>query len=297
MQSNFALRQGEVVDVLYPDDPRNVSKKFIEYKVHVQHRDATGWVGIDYNNCFLMSTFGGIADKLRYTFRKSTKQQNQDPANTPSLGSKVIILCINGLQTNAVILGGIRDAQEQVKDTRADGHNFFFEFNGLQMKIDDAGEFTVFMRGKTKADGTLDPSVTAGGSSIAMTKDGNVTVATPGNSQLIRLNNTNNKIEINASQELDLNVSGPSFIKSTGLQVGAGTDAMPRFTTYRNAQANLHSALTSGLRQLAQAISTSTLNPPTAKTTFAAACLAMIQAIQSFEQNAASYQSTKNTND
>src|SRR5216683_56668 len=263
MQSNFALRQGEVVDVLYPDDPRNVSKKFIEYKVHVQHRDATGWVGIDYNNCFLMSTFGGIADKLRYTFRKSTKQQNQDPANTPSLGSKVIILCINGLQT----------------------------------KIDDAGEFTVFMRGKTKADGTLDPSVTAGGSSIAMTKDGNVTVATPGNSQLIRLNNTNNKIEINASQELDLNVSGPSFIKSTGLQVGAGTDAMPRFATYRNAQANLHSALTSGLRQLAQAISTSTLNPPTAKTTFAAACLAMIQAIQSFEQNAASYQSTKNTND
>lgn len=147
---NNVLRIGEVLEIIYPNEKRSVSKKFNEYVVNVQHMTAGVSTSTIYPHCFLASTFGGVADRLHYTLR--TQKKAGAPSDTGlGLGSKVLVLCINGETNNAVIIGGIREGDKHDKD---DGHHLYFEFNGVQVAIQDNGNFVLQMNGPTEADGT-----------------------------------------------------------------------------------------------------------------------------------------------
>jgi hypothetical protein len=251
---NLPIRVGAIKDIIYPTDARSVSKKFIEYVVSVQYRNGSGVpVTAEYANCYVASLFGGASDKFHYTLRADKDKQVNIGA-----GSKVLLLCINGETTNAVIIGGIRDGSSPDKDDKAKGHHLLFEFNGVRAEINDDGEFVMSFAGATQADGSLrsGTDASASGTSITFKKNGDLSLAH--GSETVTLDRAGGSWKIDASMEVNLSGSagvnvdtkGATKITSVvGTKIGgdAAVDSLIKGTTYRAAETAKHSTMASGL--------------------------------------------------
>ena len=286
-QTSIALRYGEVRKIIYPDDPKSVSKRFVEYNVEIQQKDQGGpGTSVTYANCVQMSLFGTTADLFRYTLREDKEENGKKSLRS---GSKVVVLCLNGNVSKGVIVGALRDtgtdkegSLQEGKDKKDDGHNLFFEFNGVQVKINKDGELQVRYRGATKVDGTLsdDADAEAENSTIIFTKEGGIKAYTKDEKQFIHLDHKNKKIDILADEEwhvkvnkklafeMDdvMEVSGKKtctitmddkvFIKSAGVHVGGATDAWMLGTTYRQKEGMMNQQLSGYLNALNSLIMT-----------------------------------------
>jgi hypothetical protein len=273
------LRLGEVKKIVYPNDPLSYGKKVIEYEVEVQHRDGNGiYVTSTFRGATFNTLFGGTADKFHATLRPDTSGTSSGVGN----GSKVLLLCLNGDQQKAIILGGVHDPNDGTEDSGgANGHHLEFEFNGIRFKINNDGEASLFFRGATAANHGLRDGVNSGysGTEVKIAKDGTfsvLTLDTNGNDQhKVTLNNTSGDIEVKtegnvkveADSKLDVkaadgfhldSANGGMFvdlndqcvIHSSGVQVGAATDAWMLGTTYRNDESICNSQITQGLTQI-----------------------------------------------
>lgn len=208
---NVRLRPGEVQAIYGKNHAMNVSKKFTEYDVYVQHRANHTAVSKMYNHVYAMDAFGGIADTYTYTLRADASG-NRFPLK-PGLGSKVLILCLNGENDNAVIIGGIRDSNGPVDDP-ALGHHLHWRFNGIDASINKDGELVIEYQGAQNNDGSLADGVDekSTGTTITFSKDGNVEIADAVKDgdqtvakNLILLDHVNSKIVITADKEVNVN--------------------------------------------------------------------------------------------
>ena len=254
MLNNYVLRYGEVREINYPDDKVNYTGKQVEYTVAVQHRSGNGLTVTNlYRGVTVNNLFGGTADRIEMTYRPSDKV----PPNGIGNGSKVLLLCISGDQQKAVILGGVSSPTEKAKDQ---GHNLFFEFNGVQFTVNDDGEAVLTHKGKTKADGTNADGHDVPGSKVSFDKDGNITVSTPDNAQFITISHKDGKVEIQGDA-LDFHTGGTTDISGDekvtvncnndkivltagqGVHVGAATDSWIKGTTYRAAEGTMNQSI------------------------------------------------------
>jgi phage baseplate assembly protein gpV len=279
--TDAVLRFGEVKALVYPDSELSYSKQSLEYVVDVQYRDGNGNTTTStYRGTTTSTLFGGKADRFQATLRPDNDEE--DSSHKVGVGSKVVLLCINGDQSKALILGGIREADVLVPK-KEEGHNLFFEFNGVRFTIDKAGQPTLMFRGATKVDGSLDDGVDEnnGGTQVFITKEGNLTIAGPDDKQYIRLNHKDKKLEIQADDQWQVTVNGKISIesqkdilvktsggkmdietakdvniKSSGVKVGDGTDAWMLGTTYRTQEKMLHQKLGIGLQALSTMLQT-----------------------------------------
>lgn len=280
--NNVALRQGEVRKVLYPTDPKNISKTVVEYSVAVQVRNGQGPATIvNYPNCQVLNLFGGISDKVRYTYRAQTKEP--EDKKTVSDGSKVMVLCVNGELRRAFIVGGLNEDTQPEKEE--DGHNLRFEFNGIRFDVNKDGELRVDFRGATKADGKLVDGADsdATGSTLVFDKTGGIKLFTSAGEQLIHLDRANKKIDMQVGREWNVNsddtismkasgqvtVTGQTcsiemderaFIRTSGLYVGDATDATVLGTTFRTAQQTMHQTMAPLLDSISTTITTAATN-------------------------------------
>lgn len=272
--NDITLRLGEVKRLIYPNDPNSYGRKTVEYEIEVQHRETNGiYNTTTWRGCTISTVFGGIADRFHATLRPDS---NPDASDRPiGSGSKVLVLCLNGDRQKAIILGAVEDPQNTRPENKDSGHNLFFEFNGVRFTVDKEGQADLLFRGATKADGTLVDVATpeAEGTHIKLDKDGNVTVATPNDTQVVKVNHKDHKIEIQAENAFEVTSSGKVSIKSqgpletsssvanisangninmssSGVHVGAATDSWMKGTTYRTAEAALHAQLVSGVTAL-----------------------------------------------
>jgi hypothetical protein len=173
---NWRLRVGEVQEAIPPTDPRNVSKRVTEYRVYVQQMSGNTMVGRVYDYCTISNMFGSLADHLEYSLRAVPSASNKDSQKNSGAGkgAKVLLLCINGSIQNAVIIGAIRDSN-QTPETPGKGQHLDFVFNGVSININDSGELSLKVAGKTDLDGkTINDDV---GSSVKIDAAGNVSVS------------------------------------------------------------------------------------------------------------------------
>jgi len=317
---NTPLRIGEIVDVVLPTDKkRSVTKKLIEYTVAVQQRDGAGILcSILYNHCLRANLFGGVADKFTFTLRKS----KTNPSIGLSIGSKVLVLCINGETGFAVIVGGMPDVELGAVEVDL-GHNLYFEFNGLNTVINKDGEMILTVKGATNFDGTpaSNADTTKTGQYVKLTKDGSIRLGTNGDDQYLLFDNAKKTISLVADQELDVTSSRNVVVKSTGVLVGSATDFWMLGSTYRAAEATCNQQLIAALGAIATAATTAAAALTTASGSLglgiignipaaapvgvaasqiaiiAAQALKAVQAITSLEANPTIYLSPKNKND
>jgi phage baseplate assembly protein gpV len=210
--TNNLLRFGEVKKITKPSDKDSRSGKFYEYDVLVQHRENdtadTRW----YYSCICANDLGGFADKVERTLRIG---QTENPTLTKGFGSKVLILCINGSQHEAIIVSGLRDDTDA--DNESLGHHYTFQFNGCSVRVEDDGSYTVSVEGRTRADGKpSDDRVDGGGSFIKIDANGNITLATQEGKQSVTVDNQDGTIKVNADKDL--------VIDGSQIHVGVGAN-------------------------------------------------------------------------
>ena len=212
--TNNLLRFGEVKKIIKPSDKDSRSGKFYEYDVLVQHRENstadTRW----YYSCICANDLGGFADKTERTLRiDDTNSQTENPTLTKGFGSKVLILCINGSQHEAIIVSGLRDDTDS--DNEDLGHHYTLQFNGCSVRVEDDGSYTVLVEGRTRADGIAsDDRVDGGGSFIRIDANGNITLATQEGKQSVTVDNQDGTIKVNADKDL--------VVDGSQIHVGAG---------------------------------------------------------------------------
>ena len=236
--SNFIFRQGEVLEIIYPDSPKSVSKTFTEYNVLVAHYENEVIGHKLYHNCRLINSLAGGADRCTWTLRASTKPVEDYKSSD---GSKVLVLCVEGSYNRAIIVGGILD-ERCGGDNKQDGHHFNWEFNGVNFKVNDDGSWDITNKGKNTNLGNPDPKADQNGigTTVKVEANGNFIVSSPKNNQSVVIDNTNNTITINGDQ--DVTIDGSS------IHLGKNADE----------QSVLGNQLVGILQELIQAITTQT---------------------------------------
>lgn len=253
---NFSFVNGEVVAVIYPDDDRSVSKKYIEYNVYIENRlNGTG-NGELLQNCPFWNPLASGADYETQVLR-AAKENSWSKDDPVSDGSKVLVMYIHGEAAKAVIMGGIRSIQDKHDpgDLGKDEEIYWYRiFNGLSTLVDKNGAFTITFNGPTKNDGKLDTNKveqSATGTSIAINKDGNLKLSTRENKQFHELNHKDGKVAHQADKEYKVTVTnGKVLTSSTGVELGDATDAMVLGDKYRNAENQLHKKVSNSLQAI-----------------------------------------------
>jgi hypothetical protein len=212
MFGNLRLRPGEVQAIYGKNHPKNVSKKFNEYQVFVEERVNNTAVSRMYEHVVAVDLFGGVADTFTKTYRADPSARRKHTPHKPSVGSKVLLMCVNGETHNAYIVGGLRDSAGPDDDPEL-GHHLHFRFNGIDVSINKDGELTLQYQGAMNADGSTAEGVDekALGTTIKLTKDGNVKIAdavTDGDEvkekNVIFLDHVNSKLQLTADVQVDV---------------------------------------------------------------------------------------------
>ena len=173
MKTNYALKNGKVTNIYYPDDPGNISKTYIEYDVAVSEQSPNGGTTISaYRGCRFSNMFGTDNNSLTHTF-----QANSDFGEDTSTGSQVLLLCINGRSDGgqAVIIGGL-SSEHGPSYTSADGQFYDFNFNGIKYNINKDGEWTVTFNSVIDQKGNK-ANEAAAGTIIKIDKEGRVSIS------------------------------------------------------------------------------------------------------------------------
>lgn len=201
--TNYALRPGEIIQIIYPDDTLSKSKKFIEYEVLVYHREDDTVVSKMYHNVVALSSFGGLADRTFATFRPSS---GGTEGMEPQPGSWVAVQCLSGEHAQAVIVGGLRDDRDDDSARKDRGHHLESVFNGVNFSVESDGSWTITRTGATGPDGKFLSSddEKARGTKLQVLKNGNVVVATPGNAQTLTLDHENGIVRLQGDVDLTL---------------------------------------------------------------------------------------------
>ncbi len=167
----------------------------------------------------------GVSDGDSLTKLLNARQKGATPATAKvsknveiGVGSKVVILCINGENASPLILGGIRDSRSTDIGRKAKGVHAEFSFNGVKFSVNDDGSWGIENLGKTTADGRMDGKADAdgAGTTIRVEANGNLEIHTPGKKQKILIDHKAGTIEIDAEKDLTL--------KSNKIQIGEGAD-------------------------------------------------------------------------
>ena len=199
MWSNEMFRSGEVIRKVDPTSQDSRSKLFYEYDVLVSHYENEAFTTKIYRNCFLINSLAGLADKSHFTLRAS---DSNDPA-IPGNGSKVLVLCLDGNETQTFIVGGIQ--AEADPDDVDKGHHFYWEFNGVVLEVNDDGSWSITNNGKTniKGEADKDRDTDGSGTKVSVEANGNFTIQTP-KGQVIKLDNTDGSITISSDQQVTI---------------------------------------------------------------------------------------------
>jgi len=293
MTSDVLLRVGTVTKSYPPGDSESTSKLVFEYDVDVyqMNGDSIGTF-ITYPRCRVANFFGSVADFLEYTPRID----NSDPKDPElNLGSRVLILCPNGDQRDALIVGGFPHPQAKAQSDKT--HHLKFEFNGIRVAINSDGELFIFRRGATENDGST-KSGGAGGATLKMDKDGGISILEGGGNQTpqsIVIDTKNSKMEITGYSKMDITCTGPINMKSAGVYLGGDNakDNLIKGSTYREQEDALFQTMLIAFTAMSAAFQTASSTAPSLAGAGTAAQQVVV-ALQQFMAQAANYLSVTN---
>ena len=192
--SNIKLRFGEVKREILPTDKESYSKLYREYEVLVQHYEGGSATHRMYHHCMVLNSLCGLADHSDTALRISDKQD----FNLGN-GSRVFILCVEGNDARAIIIGG----PQQRKDISTGVHKEL-EFNGVNFQVFEDGSWSITNKGKTDNLGNLDKKADqdGAGTTVKVEANGNFKVSTPNDKCSVLVNHKEGSIVIDSSSSV-----------------------------------------------------------------------------------------------
>lgn len=256
--TDYSLRVGRVVKAYSAGQGQNINKTIL-YDVETVFADGEGgFAPVIFNRCQVASLFGGVADYVKWTPRIT----NFDSKTQIGLGSKVLLLSVNGNRTNAYIVGGIPHPEDSLpNETFENNHHLKTEFNGVNFLVNNDGDFVLQHRGATNPDGSIIDN-TSSNTFISMDKDGLVNIGVMNadvydapvqdfEKPFFRLDKNNDLVDIFAKDEVNVTTDGHCNITTTtGLILNGRDEAFLQATTYRQEQRLLHQNMMALLQTL-----------------------------------------------
>lgn len=234
--NDTCLRVGRILAAYNPSDSNNKNKKFIEYDVEVAHANKDGgFTNIIYPKVLMANAFGGVADYVRWMPRID------DFANFKAgLGSKVLLLCINGNSRTAYIMGGIPNPDSPNVDTKYT-KDFVFEYNGVNINVNKDGDLVIRHKGATNNGGQVIDKKNGGGRFV-LDQDGYIKLDYD-DSKLpyLFLDKANKLVKISADTKIRSETAGTFEVQAKkGFIINSGGQAFVNGTAFRNEQEILH---------------------------------------------------------
>jgi len=142
------LREMVVVARYYVDDPRNRSKRFVEYTCRDLH------TGEPYPGCRQLSQMGGVEDGDDDTLRPTTSFLPGTTGTTGALvnehtpakdvdGDQVLVGFISGSRSRPVIVGVFRHSGSQYGASATEGERRLTRHKGTTIEVNQLGEYTI----------------------------------------------------------------------------------------------------------------------------------------------------------
>jgi len=235
---NLALRPGEVKRVTWPEDPDSRTRRWVEYDVLVQHQDEDGSGGARmYHNVVHAASLGGPADDHFYALRTPDQQVPGQEAQILEVGngSKVLMLCINGAESQAVILAALRDQRGSDKGRSGRGVHWDWVYNGARVLISDDGGVKLTRGGPTDAGGDARGDTSTAGASVELAADGSISAGTGNGEASWKLDQQ--------GQSALLAAQSQATVDAPTIRLGkSAVDAIPLGTTQQVQERLLHAA-------------------------------------------------------
>lgn len=240
---DYTIKPGEVTEIVYPEDPRSIGKKLVEYVVEAQFLDPqTGTGRARTYRATLANHLAGSSEREVTILRHDRPNQKTGIGR----GSKVIVACLNGEQNAAIIVGGLRDTTvDDDLGLKDQGIVYRRDINGVSLVVKVDGSVSWALTGPKDLDGetTREPDRIG---SLRMSTDGSTAIGTGTSAE----GEQGDYVLVEAaSRKVRVRAEG-------GLHVGQATESFPRFSTYRQAQASLHSQLQIQMAQCQVALTT-----------------------------------------
>jgi hypothetical protein len=211
-RENIYFRFGEVKAEILPDSQESRSGLYREYEVLAEHYANGSATHRMYHNCVVLNSLCGLADHSVTSLRTSDTQEAK-----LGNGSRVYLLCVEGNDARAVIIGG----PQQAKDASKGAHQSV-EFNGVSFEVFDDGSWSLTNRGKTANDGSLhkDADTAGAGTVVKVEANGNFTVKTQNGKCLLSIDHKSGSIEIKSDSQVTINTT-KAVVNATTVDVNA----------------------------------------------------------------------------
>lgn len=211
--NNFSLKTGIILKTYELDDEDNISKISVEYDVLANDQQGNrGTAPILFKKCMCLESFGGVADFFESKLRGASKDEvRRDGEIEKSDGSLVLLLCINGSEDRAIIVGSVKHPARKTVLTKEAGIHMEGEYNGVNWQVNKDGELTVtFKSASSIKDGKVEyQDEEAGGSFIKVDKTGSIDL-NDGKTENVKIDKTAQTIDINAEKDIS-NTTGANF--------------------------------------------------------------------------------------
>lgn len=152
-RNDFGMHRCMVIDVLYADDDKNISKNSKNPEVLYEVAILGGFeTGQTLSFCRLAPYLCGDFNYSEFTLRKTSKDISKTKLADHD-GDLVYVQFIQGHDAYPVIIGLAKGLNNKIAAKKADGPRFIEGYNGFEKKIDNKGEYTITMMGGKTTDG------------------------------------------------------------------------------------------------------------------------------------------------
>lgn len=228
---DYGITKARIDEVLYPDDPRNstfnAEQKMMEYDCTI-----VGGVRDGQKLRNVQDSSGGSQFNRSIRVREpTTNQPVQDSENKPKTlpnktnGSFVLIQRIGGNSDAPIIVGNFQNPMTTDFPKKEDGVFWEEEINGVKIRIDKEGAFSLNFGGGPKDKEGKPSNEVAAGTSVSVDKNGNF-AASNNAGHTLSMNRENNQIDIGAGEnriclntqsgQIDIAATGTTNINSQG---------------------------------------------------------------------------------
>ncbi|HLD91762.1 MAG TPA: hypothetical protein VI911_12245, partial [Patescibacteria group bacterium] len=209
--NNFSLKTGIILKSYDIDDVNNISKNFVEYDViaiESQGNLATG--PVIFKKCPSLEGFGGVANFYEAKLKASSNDKvKYDGEIAKSDGSVVLLLCINGNEDSAMIIGSSKHPARKTTLTKEAGQHLEGEYNGVNWQVNKDGELTITFKSPSSIDNqkVKYKDEKAKGTYLKIDKTGSIDI-NDGATENIKIDKTNKTIGIKADKDVSVSTNG-----------------------------------------------------------------------------------------
>lgn len=229
--NNFSLHAGEITAIYTSDDSSNEADGgngvFTLYDVLCTSEN--GSTETIYRCRALQPMFGGgINNYMEVTPTVPDKVNDRSIGRSLKRGHQVLVGCIGGRRDAGIILGGIPHTSPvaiEGRPTKEEGVVTRLEIQGLQVEINNDGEFNLMFQGPKDDEGAIvDDSV--GPTIINIDKQGIFTITTKDEEQSVTIDQTSSLIELKNKETTVTMDGGSGKISIVGDVVETGTGSL-----------------------------------------------------------------------